>query len=107
MQNSPFRVLPGPWPELPPVWYCSVNSGASAFSVFGKTRKEAVGKAASALYDEAFRDVDANDPFAMDTAEQHYGALLARLSMYSPQEWTAHCVEIHQAEQLAARGVAS
>lgn len=107
MHNSPFRVLPGPWPELPPTWYCSVDGGNSAFSVFGQTRKEAVSKAAAAIYDEAFRDVDANDPFAMDTAEQQYGALLERLSMYTPQEWTQHCVAIYEAEKAAARGVAS
>ena len=100
-------VLQGPWPELPPTWFCSINHGASAFSVFGQTRKEAIGRAAAALYDEAFRDVDARDPFAMDTAEQHYSALLTRMAIYTAQEWTEHVLRTHAAEQAAKRGLAS
>lgn len=98
-------IYPGPWPSLQQ-YFCSVDP-ARAFGVMAKDRRHAAGLAASRLYDDVWDDVDPDDPFACDTAEQVYAALLARLCIYEPREWDAVCLRDYDAEKArrAARSL--
>lgn len=104
----PSRVIAGPWPMHPLTWYCSVNDGASAFSVTGDTPQQAVSAAACRVLEEIRREVygtaqawadghaDA-DVFELDTAseaevERRFAIETAKLQLFTPAEWTEACL---------------
>ena len=66
--------------------YASINGGASAFSVRGWTREQAI----QAATVEVLNPPLWREPGSMVEAR--------RLLVYTPQEWTAHCIRTHHAQ---------
>ena len=87
-------IYPGPWPTLVQ-FFCSCDQD-SAFGVMAKDLRHAAGLAAIRLHDQVFDGVDPDDPFACDTAESAYAALLTDLKIYEPKAWDAHCLRRYQ-----------
>lgn len=88
-------------PVLDQQWFCSINGGASAFTVRAKDLRKAIGAAVVRVYDE-LRDEAGSD--AIDMAR--FDAEIAALKIYTPEDWTAHCLVVTALEQITQRGAA-
>lgn len=87
---------------LQPQWFCSVNGGASAFTVRAKDLRKAIGAAVCRIYDE-LREEAASDDINM----ARFDAEIAALKIYTPPEWTALCLATTAIDQITAhRGAA-
>jgi hypothetical protein len=100
-------VLSGPWPELPPTFYASINAGRSAFSVQASSKPKAALVAADRLWRDLMRaHGDPDDPFELDTLSQLHAVECSRLVIYTPAEWDAQCVADYRARLTTVGGVA-
>lgn len=87
---------------LDPQWFCSINGGQSAFTVRAKDLRKAIGAAVVRIYDE-LRDEAGSDAIDMARFDAEVGAL----KIYTPEDWTAHCLVSTAIDQITAhRGAA-
>lgn len=87
-------ILSGPWAAAGLLtWYATVDDGRSAWSVHGRDLREAAMNAYLDLRAELVAGIAADDPFALDSAEQAAQALAdTKLRVMTPSEWDSACL---------------